>query len=84
VNFVFRGTGLPPERRSPTPAAQQMVSANVEIPILAAPELYGGKLVAALDRQHPRDLFDVRSPGSSSTNWLRGWNGRLRRLPRAV
>jgi hypothetical protein len=24
------------------------------------PELYAGKLVAALDRQHPRDLFDVQ------------------------
>lgn len=23
-------------------------------------DLYGGKIVAALDRQHPRDLFDVR------------------------
>src|SRR5690606_16315497 len=29
------------------------------LPILAPDELYGGKLVAALDRQHPRDLFDV-------------------------
>jgi len=27
--------------------------------VLAADELYAGKLVAALDRQHPRDLFDV-------------------------
>lgn len=26
---------------------------------LAVDELYGSKLVAALDRQHPRDLFDV-------------------------
>jgi len=26
---------------------------------LSLPELYGGKLCAALDRQHPRDLFDV-------------------------
>lgn len=60
VNFVFRGTVLPPERRALTPAAQQLFSANVEIPVLAAPELYGGKLVAALDRQHPRDLFDVQ------------------------
>lgn len=60
VNFVFRGTVLPPERRALTPAAQQMFSANVEVPVLAAPELYGGKLVAALDRQHPRDLFDVQ------------------------
>jgi predicted nucleotidyltransferase component of viral defense system len=60
VNFVFRGTVLPPERRSLTPAAQQMFSANIEVPVLATPELYGSKLVAALDRQHPRDLFDVQ------------------------
>ena len=60
VNFVFRGTVLQPERRALTPAAQQMFSANVEVPVLATPELYAGKLVAALDRQHPRDLFDVQ------------------------
>ena len=24
------------------------------------PDLYGGKICAALDRQHPRDLFDVK------------------------
>jgi hypothetical protein len=24
------------------------------------PDLYGGKLCAALDRQHPRDLFDIK------------------------
>jgi hypothetical protein len=60
VNFVFRGTVLPPARRALAPAAQQMFSANVEVPILAAPELYGGKLVAALDRQHPRDFFDLQ------------------------
>jgi predicted nucleotidyltransferase component of viral defense system len=60
VNFVFRGTVLPPERRALTKAAQQMFSANIEVSTLAAPELYGGKLVAALDRQHPRDLFDVQ------------------------
>ena len=60
VNFVFRGTVLPPERRSLTSAAQQMFSANVEVPVLTPPELYGSKLVAALDRQHPRDLFDMQ------------------------
>lgn len=26
----------------------------------ACADLYGGKIVAALDRQHPRDLFDIR------------------------
>jgi len=28
--------------------------------VLSTADLYGGKLVAALDRQHPRDLFDVK------------------------
>ncbi len=60
VNFVFRGTVLPPQRRSLTPAAQQMFAADIQVPVLADPELYGSKLVAALDRQHPRDLFDVQ------------------------
>jgi hypothetical protein len=27
---------------------------------LSVPDLYGGKLCAALDRQHPRDLFDIK------------------------
>ncbi len=60
VNFVFRGTVLPPERRSLVPAAQTLFSADIQVPVLADAELYGSKLVAALDRQHPRDLFDVQ------------------------
>jgi len=60
VNFVFRGTVLPPVRTALTAAAQEKFSANIEVPVLATPELYGSKLVAALDRQHPRDLFDVQ------------------------
>lgn len=61
VNFVFRGTVLPPVRSSLTAAAQSYFAANIELPILAIPELYGSKLVAAMDRQHPRDLFDVQN-----------------------
>jgi predicted nucleotidyltransferase component of viral defense system len=30
-----------------------------EIQVVSLPDLYGGKLCAAMDRQHPRDLFDV-------------------------
>lgn len=30
-----------------------------QIAVVSLPDLYGGKLCAALDRQHPRDLFDV-------------------------
>jgi hypothetical protein len=59
VNFVFRGTVLPTERRTLAASAQEMFTTGVEVPVLQAPELYGSKLVAAMDRQHPRDLFDV-------------------------
>lgn len=33
--------------------------AGLDIPVVSLEDVYGGKLVAALDRQHPRDLFDV-------------------------
>lgn len=59
VNVVFRGTVLPIERRPLTPGTAEMFSAELELPVLATAELYGSKLVAAMDRQHPRDLFDV-------------------------
>ena len=36
-----------------------MFSAELQLPLLAPAEIYGSKLVAAMDRQHPRDLFDV-------------------------
>lgn len=31
-----------------------------EMNLLAIEDLYGGKICAALDRQHPRDLFDIK------------------------
>lgn len=31
----------------------------IDIQVLSKSELYGGKICAALDRQHPRDLFDI-------------------------
>lgn len=69
VNFVFRGTVLPVERRALTPSAQKKFSANVEVPVLAPAELYASKLVAALDRQHPRDLFDVKLMLDTGYRW---------------
>jgi hypothetical protein len=59
VNVVFRGTVLPVERRTLTASTAEMFGAELELPVLATAELYGSKLVAAMDRQHPRDLFDV-------------------------
>lgn len=59
VNVVFRGTVLPAERRSLSAKTSDLFGVELEVPILAPDELYAGKLVAALDWQHPRDLFDV-------------------------
>lgn len=59
TNYVFRGTVLPVESRSLAPNASAMFSAELSLPMLAIDELYGSKLVAAMDRQHPRDIFDV-------------------------
>jgi hypothetical protein len=59
VNRVFRGVLLPVEFRPLVPNTAAMFSVELEAPVLAVDELYGSKLVAAMDRQHPRDLFDV-------------------------
>lgn len=59
VNYVMRGTVMPVAARSLAARAQEVLQADVEIPVVSLEDVYGGKLVAALDRQHPRDLFDV-------------------------
>jgi len=60
VNEVFRGCLLPVQQRSLSPATEEEFAQAVTLPLLATAELYGSKLVAAMDRQHPRDLFDVQ------------------------
>lgn len=59
VNHVFRGIILPVQSRPLVLDAQNIFFTDLEIPVLHQDELYGSKLVAAMDRQHPRDLFDV-------------------------
>jgi hypothetical protein len=41
-------------------AAQEQFDVFCAMPIVSLAQLYGGKICAALDRQHPRDLFDVK------------------------
>ena len=60
VNPVMRGTLHPPVNRPLSAAAQKRLGLELELPIVSLSDLYAGKLVAALDRQHPRDLFDVK------------------------
>jgi predicted nucleotidyltransferase component of viral defense system len=59
VNFVLRGTVRPVRRAELLPRARDVLLADLEIPVVSLEDVYGGKLVAAMDRQHPRDLFDV-------------------------
>jgi len=59
VNVVFRGTVLPVTRRPLIAMAQELFTIDIILPVLDTAELYGSKLVAAMDRQHPRDIFDV-------------------------
>jgi predicted nucleotidyltransferase component of viral defense system len=60
VNYNFRGALLPPREARISESARRSFAVDFSIPSLAREELYAGKLVAALDRQHPRDFFDVR------------------------
>lgn len=58
VSPVLRGSVLEP-REVPVMDSVADQFGYVETNVLELEELYAGKLVAALDRQHPRDLFDV-------------------------
>lgn len=59
VTPVMRGSVYEPVRMTVTDRVQEEFG-FAEIQIVSFADLYAGKLVAALDRQHPRDLFDVR------------------------
>jgi predicted nucleotidyltransferase component of viral defense system len=59
ANFVMRGTVHPITKASLTQNARDTLPADLEIPVVSLEDMYGGKLVAAMDRLHPRDLFDV-------------------------
>jgi len=58
VNFVMRGTVHPVRNASLSSRASEVLLADLELPVVSLEDMYGGKLVAAMDRQHPRDLFD--------------------------
>jgi len=59
-NEVIRGAVFAAEERDLTPRAEELFELAVTARTLSVADLYGGKLCAALDRQHPRDLFDVK------------------------
>lgn len=56
---VLRGTVYDPVVMSVVSAVEDTFG-FAEMQVVSFADLYAGKIVAALDRQHPRDLFDVR------------------------
>jgi len=58
-NLVLRGSVYPVETKRLCKKAQDLFELSVISRTLSMEELYAGKICAALDRQHPRDLFDV-------------------------
>ena len=58
-NLVIRGSVYPPVRMIISPKVAELFEVSVECQLLSEDELYAGKICAALDRQHPRDLFDI-------------------------
>jgi predicted nucleotidyltransferase component of viral defense system len=58
-NSTIRGSVFPANTLPLAKNVEKMFERTMEIRTLSVEDLYGGKLCAALDRQHPRDLFDV-------------------------
>lgn len=59
VNTVLRGSVAPPVSRAGLPGVTELFG-DIEAQVLGFEDLFAGKIVAALDRQHARDLFDVK------------------------
>ena len=57
---MLRGAVYDPVVMSVVPVVEDAFG-FAEMQVVSFADLYAGKIVAAFDRQHPRDLFDVRS-----------------------
>ncbi|MFC2080558.1 nucleotidyl transferase AbiEii/AbiGii toxin family protein [Bacteroidota bacterium] len=60
VNTTTRGTINDPVLLKVDKQVQEFFGRFAAINVVSMAELYGGKICAALDRQHPRDFFDVK------------------------
>ena len=59
VNLTGRGSLHAPVMMDLCEKAQEEFDAFVNMKVLPHGQIFGSKICAALDRQHPRDLFDV-------------------------
>src|SRR6185437_14767774 len=56
---VLRGCVYEPAMKNVSPKVEEQFG-FAQMTVVNFADLYAGKIMAALDRQHPRDLFDVR------------------------
>ncbi len=59
-NEIIRGTLFEVQERQVSHKVEEIFELSATLPVCSIEDIYGGKLCAALDRQHPRDLFDVK------------------------
>ena len=59
-NTTIRGAVFPVVNKKLCTKAEEKFELSTAVNTLSLEDLYGGKICAALDRQHPRDLFDVK------------------------
>ncbi len=60
VNTLIRGSLFTPVRMRVVEIVETEFGLSASANVISQAEMFGGKICAALDRQHPRDLFDVR------------------------
>lgn len=60
VNSTIRGSVNPPVEISLTNKASELFEMDVTVQSLSFEDVYAGKMCAALDRQHPRDFYDIK------------------------
>ncbi len=60
VNTVTRGNIYPTRKMIVSEKVEEEFEKFAEITVVSHAELFGEKICSALDRQHPRDLFDVK------------------------
>ncbi len=59
INIVLRGTVYPVVLKESCETIKRKYETVLTLNTLSFEDLYAGKFCAALDRQHPRDLFDI-------------------------
>ena len=59
-NFIIRGSVFSPEIKTTSKYIMDTFHKQVEIKCLNFSDIFAGKIVATLSRQHPRDLFDIK------------------------